>query len=148
MNRIYTLIGQIMENAQYVEWNLALMLRCHTILKEFEETDTIPLSLFENVIKDAENLAYELSHQTLGEILRKVKETRLLKLDEINKLEKVLRERNQLVHQYFKKHDFDSVVNIEKEVLYLEGILNNMHELNVVLAEIINNQEALINSIE
>lgn len=148
MNRIYTLIGQIMENAQYVEWNLALMLRCNTILKEFEETDTIPLSLFENVIKDAENLAYELSHQTLGEILRKVKETRLLKLDEINKLEKVLRERNQLVHQYFKKHDFDSVVNIEKEVLYLEGILHNMHELNVVLAEIINNQEALINSIE
>ena len=49
MERLYTLVGQIIENAQYIEWNLALMLRCHMILKEFEENDTIPLSVFENV---------------------------------------------------------------------------------------------------
>ena len=89
MDKLYLLVGQIIENAQYIEWNLALMLRCHMILKEFEENDTIPLSVFENVVKDAEDLSYELSHQTLGEIVHRVKETRLLKLDDILKLEKL-----------------------------------------------------------
>lgn len=148
MEKLYILIGQIIENAQYVEWNLALMLRCHTILKEFEDCDTIPLSVFENVIKDAEDLSYELSHQTLGEILRRVKETRLLKLNDILKLEKVLKERNKLVHQYFKKQDFNSTINITKEISYLEEILQNMHQVNVILADIINEQERQINSIE
>ena len=148
MERLYTLVGQIIENAQYIEWNLALMLRCHMILKEFEENDTIPLSVFENVVKDAEDLSYELSHQTLGEIVHRVKETRLLKLDDILKLEKVLRERNKLVHQYFKKYDFDDNSNVEKEISYLTNILNNMNQVNIALADIINQQQEQINSIE
>lgn len=148
MERLYTLVGQIIENAQYIEWNLALMLRCHMILKEFEENDTIPLSVFENVVKDAEDLSYELSHQTLGEIVHRVKETRLLKLDDILKLEKVLRERNKLVHHYFKKHDFDDNSNVEKEISYLTNILNNMNQVNITLADIINQQQEQINSIE
>lgn len=148
MDRVYTLIGKIIENAQYIEWNLALMLRCHTILKEFEESNTILLSVFENVIKEAEDLSYELSHKTLGEILYQVKETRLLNLSEINKLESVLRQRNKLVHHYFKNNDFNDNINIEREINYLQSILDNMNEVNIILANIINQQEESINSIE
>lgn len=142
MNRIYNIIGQIIENSQYIEWNLALMLRCDTILKEFEETNTIPLSRFESVMKEAENLAYELGHMTLGEIVRLVKETNQLSINEIEGLEKVLRTRNYLVHQYFKKHNIEEEKNnpifIEKEINYLTNILNNMVQINSILAKIVN----------
>lgn len=142
MNRIYNLIGQIIENSQYIEWNLALMLRCDTILKEFEETNTIPLSRFESVLKEAENLAYELGHMTLGEIVRLVKETNQLSINEIEGLEKVLRTRNYLVHQYFKKHNIEEEKNnpifIEKEINYLTNILNNMVQINSILVKIVN----------
>lgn len=141
MYNLYVLIGQIIESSQYIEWNLALMLRCDTILKEFEQTNSIPLSRFENVVKEAENMAYELGHMTLGEIIRLVKQTKQLSNSDILNLEKVLKTRNYIVHQYFKKHNIveekDSPYIIEKEINYLTNVLLNMNELNDLLVKVV-----------
>lgn len=151
MNQIYNLIGQIIENSQYIEWNLALMLRCDTILKEFEKTSSIPLSRFETVVKEAENLAFELGHMTLGEIIRLARETNQLSNYEIESLEKVLRARNYLVHQYFKKHNIEEEKSnpnfLEKEINYLTNILNNMLQVNNALAKIVKFEQEQLDSI-
>ena len=137
MEKIYQLIGQIIENSQYIEWNLALILRCNTILKEFERTNSIPLSRFENVLQEADELADELSRMTLGEIIHRVKEIERLRGEDIEQLERVLRTRNYLVHQYFKKHNIEEEKQdanfINNEVKYLETILQKMYEVNSVL---------------
>lgn len=151
MKKLYSLIGQIIENSQYIEWNLAIMLRCHMILKEFEKSNTISLVHFEKAIQNAEDLALEMQKMTLGEIIYKVKETNKLSYDEINELEKVLRTRNYLVHQYFKKHNFlEEGKNLDivcQEEKWLHSILQNMHHVNVTLAKIIEYQEKEITSI-
>lgn len=151
MEKIYQLIGQIIENSQYIEWNLALILRCNTILKEFERTNSIPLSKFENVLQEADELADELSRMTLGEIIHRVKEIERLRGEDIEQLERVLRTRNYLVHQYFKKHNIEEEKQdanfINNEVKYLETILQKMYEVNSVLVEIINFEQAQLSTI-
>ena len=151
MEKIYQLIGQIIENSQYIEWNLALILRCNTILKEFERTNSIPLSRFENVLQEADELADELSRMTLGEIIHRVKEIERLRGEDIQQLERVLRTRNYLVHQYFKKHNIEEEKQdanfINNEVKYLETILQKMYEVNSVLVEIINFEQAQLSTI-
>ncbi len=151
MKKIYQLIGQIIENSQYIEWNLALILRCNTILKEFERTNSIPLSRFENVLQEADELADELSRMTLGEIIHRVKEIERLRGEDIEQLERVLRTRNYLVHQYFKKHNIEEEKQdanfINNEVKYLETILQKMYEVNSVLVEIINFEQAQLSTI-
>lgn len=151
MDRIYKSIGEIIKNTQYIEYNLALMIRCHTILKEFEKSNTIDLELFNSVVEEASKISYELQYMTLGEILRRVKNTGWLRLEEINKLEKVLKNRNYLVHQYFKKHDVEEgkpeefIVN---ELKFLNDILTNIKEVNDFLVRIVIRQQKLLDSIE
>ncbi len=151
MEKIYQLIGQIIENSQYIEWNLALILRCNTILKEFERTNRIPLSKFENVLQEADELADELGRMTLGEIIHKVKVIERLHNEDIEQLERVLRTRNYLVHQYFKKHNVEEEKQdanfINNEVKYLESILQKMYEVNNILVEIINFEQAQLSTI-
>ena len=104
MNRLYIAIGEIIKNTQYVEYNLGLMIRCHTILKEFEKSNTVELDRFNQVVEEASKISYELQYMTLGEILRRVKNTGWLRLEEINKLEYVLKNRNYLENSQSSIH--------------------------------------------
>lgn len=151
MDRLYKAIGEIIKNTQYVEYNLGLMLRCHTILKEFEKSNTIELTKFKEVVDEASKISYELQYMTLGEILRRVKNTGWLRLEEINKLEYVLKNRNYLVHQYFKKHDVEENINdsfILNELKFLNNILSTIKEVNEFLVRIVIRQQKLLDSIE
>lgn len=151
MNRLYIAIGEIIKNTQYVEYNLGLMIRCHTILKEFEKSNTVELDRFNQVVEEASKISYELQYMTLGEILRRVKNTGWLRLEEINKLEYVLKNRNYLVHQYFKKNDMEESKGenfIVNELKFLNNILNTIKEVNEFLARIVIRQQKLLDSIE
>ena len=151
MNRLYIAIGEIIKNTQYVEYNLGLMIRCHTILKEFEKSNTVELDRFNQVVEEASKISYELQYMTLGEILRRVKNTGWLRLEEINKLEYVLKNRNYLVHQYFKKNDVEESKGenfIVNELKFLNNILNTIKEVNEFLARIVIRQQKLLDSIE
>lgn len=152
MERLYSLIGKIIENAQYVEYNLAILMQCDLILKEFDHVGEMPLTRFNEIVQEAEQNANVLSRMTLGEIIFNVKAMNRLDSDEIECLEKALKTRNYLVHQYFKKHDFQKEQNnyeiIEKEINYLTNILNSMYHLNNSLAKIIDYQQKEIDLIK
>ena len=109
------------------------------------------MSRFENVLQEADELADELSRMTLGEIIHRVKEIERLRSEDIEQLERVLRTRNYLVHQYFKKHNIEEEKQdanfINNEVKYLETILQKMYEVNSVLVEIINFEQAQLSTI-
>lgn len=152
MEKMYQLIGKIIESSQYIEWNLAIILRCNTILKEFEKTNHISLSRFENVLQEAEEQAIELEKMTLGEIIHRIKEIERLQDEDIIQLEKVLRTRNYLVHQYFKKHNIEEekkdIKFVNNEIRYLEDILQKMYIVNNTLVEVINFEQAQLNTIK
>lgn len=152
MNRIYQLVGQIIENAQYLEFNLLLMLKYYIILKAFDKSRAITIEKYHQLVIDAENKSMELKHKTMGEIIHNIREMNRLSEDEVNKLEKVLKTRNYLVHQYFKKHDFEHFYQDEeflnKEINYLKDTLSTMSHLNLSVASIITYQQEMIKSIK
>ncbi|MCI6508988.1 MAG: hypothetical protein SOY80_01000 [Bacilli bacterium] len=152
MNRIYQLVGQIIENAQYLEFNLLLMLKYDIILKAFDKSRAITIEKYHQLVIDAENKSMELKHKTMGEIIHNIREMNRLSEDEVNKLEKVLKTRNYLVHQYFKKHDFEHFYQDEeflnKEINYLKDTLSTMSHLNLSVASIITYQQEMIKSIK
>lgn len=152
MNRIYQLVGQIIENAQYLEFNLLLMLKYDIILKAFDKSRAITIEKYHQLVIDAENKSMELKHKTMGEIIHNIREMNRLSEDEVNKLEKVLKARNYLVHQYFKKHDFEHFYQDEeflnKEINYLKDTLSTMSHLNLSVASIITYQQEMIKSIK
>lgn len=152
MNRIYQLVGQIIENAQYLEFNLLLMLKYDIILKAFDKSQAITIEKYHQLVIDAENKSMELKHKTMGEIIHNIREMNRLSEDEVNKLEKVLKTRNYLVHQYFKKHDFEHFYQDEeflnKEINYLKDTLSIMSHLNLSVASIITYQQEMIKSIK
>lgn len=152
MNRIYQLVGQIIENAQYLEFNLLLMLKYDIVLKAFDKEQAITIERYHQLVIDAENKSMELKHKTMGEIIHNIREMNRLSDDEVNKLEKVLKTRNYLVHQYFKKHDFEHLYQNEeflnKEIAYLKDTLSTMSHLNLSVASIITYQQEMIKSIK
>ncbi len=152
MNRIYQLVGQIIENAQYLEFNLLLMLKYDIVLKAFDKEQAITIERYHQLVIDAENKSMGLKHKTMGEIIHNIREMNRLSDDEVNKLEKVLKTRNYLVHQYFKKHDFEHLYQNEeflnKEIAYLKDTLSTMSHLNLSVASIITYQQEMIKSIK
>ncbi len=141
MDRIYSLIGKIIENAQYIEFNLATLVKCDYILKEFDHTSELSLSRYNQIVEEAIQTSNELTHKTLGEIIFQIKAINRLDNEEIACLEKVLKTRNYLIHQYFKKNDFSKEASNEafllKEINYLTNIFSSMYNLNTSLARII-----------
>lgn len=146
MERIYSLIGKIIENAQYIEFNLITLVKCDYILKEFDNKSELSLVKYNLIVEEAEITSLELTHKTLGEIIHQIKSLNRLDSDEIACLERVLKTRNYLVHQYFKKNDFlkQNIDNnfIKKEIDYLTNILVSMYNLNNSLAKIIEYEQA------
>lgn len=151
MERIYTLIGKIIENAQYIEYNLTTLVKCDYILKEFDKQNELSLSRYNQIVEEADNYARQLSNKTLGEIIYQLKQMNRLASDEIDCLHKVLKTRNYLVHQYFKKNDFTNHYLdesfLKNEINYLFNILTSMHNLNNSLARIIEYEQIELKNI-
>lgn len=151
MQKIYQIIGEIIENTQYIEWNLALMMRYHIILKQFEKTSTVPLKEFEQSQKKAEELAEEMQTMTLGEIIHLIRQMNTLNYQELNQLRDVLHHRNYIVHQYFKTIDIEQMCNDpvlwERECQKLNDICQLIKVVNQILVRIINHQEEEYKSI-
>lgn len=149
MEQIYNLVGQIIENAQYLEYNLIMMIKYDKILSIFKNNQSVNLHDYEKVITQATSDVEELKHKTLGEIIYTINAMNTLSEEELTDLEKVLKTRNYLVHRYFKEKDFDDNPDlIIRERGYLTNTLNRMQTLNLSVANVINYQQEVIKSIK
>ena len=86
INELYCLVGEILENAQYIEWNIALI-----------------VSKSHNV--EATNLFENMQNMTMGQIIGYAKKVEFFEESDIEELEYILNKRNYLAHQFFKKND-------------------------------------------
>lgn len=108
INELYYLFGEIFENAQYIEWNIALI-----------------VSHSHNV--DATNLFEAMQTMTMGQIISYAKKVEYFEESDIEELEYILDKRNYLAHQFFKKND---IVKHNKNGAFLE---NKVRELRNIL---------------
>lgn len=117
---IYKLFGEIFENAQYIEWNIALITcKSHKI--------------------NALDLFKKMQEMTMGQILSYAKNVEFFSNDDIRELEYILDKRNYLAHQFFKQND---IVKHNRNEKFLE---NKIRELRNILARFQNFNSSLSN---
>ena len=106
-NYLYELFGEIFENAQYIEWNVALI-----VSKAY---NTTAACLFE-----------KMQEMTMGQIIGYARNVKFFSDDDISELEYILEKRNYLAHQFFKQNDIVKHSDNEKFLVNKVGELNNI----------------------
>lgn len=119
ISELYKLVGEIFENAQYIEWNVALI-----------------VSKSQNM--NADDLFEKMQDMTMGQIVGYAKNVEFFG-DDISELKYILDKRNYLAHQFFKQND---IVKHSNNVKFLE---NKIRELRNILTRFQNYNDALSN---
>ena len=119
INELYCLVGEILENAQYIEWNIALIVsKSHNI--------------------DATNLFENMQNMTMGQIIGYAKKVEFFEVSDIEELEYILNKRNYLAHQFFKKNDIvkhnGNTAFIKNKIGELSNILYRFQNFNKELS--------------
>jgi len=117
---LYYLFSEIFENAQYIEWNIALI-----------------VSKSHNV--DSTNLFEEMQTMTMGQIIGHAKRVEYFENSDIEELEYILDKRNYLAHQFFKKNDIvkhnKNSAFLGNKIRELRNILTRFQNFNSELSE-------------
>lgn len=120
INELYELFGEIFENAQYIEWNVALIVsKSHNMTAD---------SLFE-----------KMQEMTMGQIVGYAKNVEFFGDGDISELEYILDKRNYLAHQFFKQNDIVKHSNngkfLENKIRELQNILTRFQNYNDALSD-------------
>jgi hypothetical protein len=107
MTEIYALVGGIMQLSQFIEHNVALMIRMNEVLKEFDKRKSIPIIEYEKIEEGAVELQEKLLNSTMGTILSKAQQVALFRKGDVAVLKKVLEHRNMIAHHFFKDNAFE-----------------------------------------
>ena len=124
INELYELFGEIFENAQYIEWNVALI-----VSKSHNMT--------------ADSLFDKMQEMTMGQIVGYAKNVEFFDDSDISELEYILDKRNYLAHQFFKQNDIVKHRNnrkfIENKIRELQNILTRFQNYNDALSNFYRN---------
>lgn len=124
INELYELFGEIFENAQYIEWNVALIVS--------KSHNMIAADLFE-----------KMQDMTMGQIVGYAKNVEFFDDGDISELEYILDKRNYLAHQFFKQNDIVKHRNnrkfIENKIRELQNILTRFQNYNDALSNFYRN---------
>ena len=120
INELYELFGEIFENAQYIEWNVALI-----VSKSHNMT--------------AADLFEKMQDMTMGQIVSYAKNVEFFGDGDISELEYILDKRNYLAHQFFKQNDIvkhnNNVKFLENKIRELRNILTRFQNYNSELSD-------------
>ncbi len=112
----------------------------------------MPDSEFKRTEDKAKALRDKLLVQTFGKVLSFVEKHDVIDSNELETLKDILTKRNDLVHQYFKRKDFEKHSSISKfltvEGNYLRKFLRKATSFNDRLCSLIEEQEAEYEMIE
>ena len=121
MDRIYFIIGKIIEKTQIIELNLEEVVKFSEIVGEYNRNRDMTLRDLKLAEDSAEYLRGKMESMTLGERIHIVCATRCFSKSEADELKQALEKRNYFVHEYFKlfiysKEDKE-LINDEVEAL-------------------------------
>lgn len=139
MNRIYCIIGKMVEITQNIELDIADIIEKSEIIKEFSRHENITMQEYNQVVDDALYLKNKMESMTFGQMISIVYESQSLKKDEITELKALLEKRNYFTHEYFKVTHYDKnpkeefiVEEFEAMKEYLKGLKNMYSRLELI----------------
>lgn len=102
MDRIYFIIGKIIEKTQVIELNLEEVVKYSEIVGEYNRNREMTKKDLSVAEDSAEYLRAKMESMTLGERIYIVSQTRCFSKSETDELRQALEKRNYFVHEYFK----------------------------------------------
>lgn len=136
MNRIYCVIGKIMEVCQDIEELLGDICKNSEIIKEFGRNKFMTKKDYEQVEDDANYLKEKMQTMTFGSMIGIVYESKSLSYDEIKELKSLLEKRNYFVHEYFKVTKFGISPKEEFIIEEFDAIKDYLGKLKKVLSRL------------
>lgn len=132
MDRIYYIIGRIVQKTQELEKNLEMVVRYSEIVSEAERNPSLSLKDYKIAIESAEYLAKKMESMTLGQRIHIICAIRCFSKTEADELKNALEKRNYFAHEYFKYTPFESFSksDLEEEVNALKGFFDSVVVLN------------------
>jgi len=136
MNRIYCVIGKIMEVTQNIEDMIGEICENSEIIKEFSRHAKMSYADLKQVQEDAAYLKEKMQTMTFGSLISVVYESKSLSYAEINELKAHLEKRNYFVHEYFKVTKFGIAPKEEFIVEEFEAIKEYLTSLKKMLGRL------------
>ena len=132
MDRIYYVMGRIVEKTQKMEENLELVVKYSEIVREYERNPEMTARDFKIADESAEYLRNKMETMTLGQRIHIIVETRCFSRSEVDELKHALEKRNYFVHDYFKLTPFDelSKAELDDEFNALKTFYDSINTLN------------------
>lgn len=132
MDRIYYIIGKIIEKTQVIELNLEEVVKFSEIVGEYNRNRDMKLKDLKIAEDSAEYLREKMESMTLGERIHIVCATRCFSKQEADELRSALEKRNYFVHEYFKLFIYskDNKAMIDDEVSALKDYYTSLVSLN------------------
>ena len=142
MRGVYFEIGRIIKIAQYIEYNLAELIEKLKLLRLLHANINVPSDKLNQVRQEAKDFREKLVRRTLGNIIKYIEDFEVIPKEQIDELRYVLDVRNDLIHQYFKRKDFEKhsenyeFLIIEKN--FLTKFYNRANRLNDYIYKVVN----------
>ena len=132
MDRIYYIIGRIVQKTQELEKNLELVVKYSEIVGESERNPNFSARDFKIAVESAEYLEKKMETMTLGQRIHIICETRCFSRVEADELKKTLEKRNYFAHEYFKYTPFEdfSESDFNDEVKALKAFFDSVVVIN------------------
>lgn len=137
MMKIRYLLGKTFETIQYLEYNLSLLMNHTLILREMKNRNgKVDEQAFKKIVASVEKRIKDdkVDLQTFGNLISTLNEEKILGKKDLDELEDLLKTRNFLTHQYFKKNRFEEQQGNREFLLgqanYLYHILNRVRNYN------------------
>jgi len=148
---LYGRVGMIVALSQMIEYNLAEVQAYQKVLSLFDKNGQVKQEIFEKANKEAEVLWEKSLNETLGQNIAQINRAGIFKNNpkQTDEREAVLKERNYLVHQFFKEDVVQSFIqqNITNVLERLLKDIERMNRLNEALIGQIKDLEKKYDSI-
>ncbi len=112
MNNIRYLLGRVVELVQYIEYNLCIALNYAYTMKalknDYDKKTAVTAQEKARIAAKARELQIAASTMTFGTLIATVSEANISEKEDLDELEAIPQTRNQLVHQFFTKNDFET----------------------------------------
>lgn len=142
--KMFMYTGMAVKNMQALEANLGLMMWYHTVLNGLRSGSG--RENYEKYAEKADRLAEEISAMTMGDVLRTVRGTDLMKKSDLRDLSSLLGDRNTIVHRMYRTEIGES--EIEEKIAFLSKTIESADRINSILVSIISDLENIYENTE
>ncbi|AWX42613.1 Uncharacterised protein [Metamycoplasma cloacale] len=150
MENLYILIARLIQEAQYIQHNIALIVTYSDIWNKYQNHENITVEELMSIHEQAWLFNKELAKCTLGRVIWHCQNSKAFSKTTIALLYEYLKIRNYYAHEFFihnhsKLQNYDLIVD---ELKLLNKYIKEFQQLNYNLSLLVNEKRTMVKTIK